>query len=473
MSCGCTSTPSPSITCGSCGYQCTSCVCPPDPIVMPTVTCADPATCTEVYPLECVQYTGPDIKCSTSAATLYPNVTHIVATNGDMLPDILNNINSQLCYLFSSDFISTFLNTISNDNALKGIFCSLSNTCGTSPTQLMCPTVSSVTYVTSITQNYLQAQFNYVPYATSYTYQFYTETTYNSGMYDILVGSATTIPQPSSALPISVTTSLGSTYTANKNYAVLVYVQGSSLTANGINPALNPTFTYSSLDVNNAHCGINKYSANTEILTCGLEPLHTPVIKYNSDPSISTIQFLFQQQSQLPSINIPITSYKVHWYIEKTTPFLQYTYLGSRNISFISLDQVTINFYKPVVTSWSKSGTTVTVSSTAHGLATGQQIYIPSASGTNIPVGYYIIAVTDANTFTFTTTTTASTTVTGTVTYEGSKLSATDKVVVMVQTLTADATCYLGVQPRVNGYFLPSEITTYTSNLQYNVFKNF
>ena len=475
MSCGCTSTPSPSITCGSCGYQCTSCVCPTDPIVMPTVTCADPATCTEVYPLECVQYTGSDIKCSTSAATLYPNVTHIVATNGDMLPDILNNINNQLCYLFSADFINQMLTNIDNDTELNNLFCNLTSGCNTPVTSLICPTVSNVTYVTNSTQNYLQAQFNYVPYATSYTYQFYTETTYGSGTYNVLVGSATTIPQPSIALPISVTTLLSSTNTANKNYAILVYVQDSSnvLTANGINPALNSSFTYSSLDVNNAHCGINRYLGSAESQTCALEPLHTPVIKYNSDTSISTIQFIFQQQSQVPSINIPITSYKVHWYIERTTPFLYYEYLGSRNINFNSLNLETINFYKPVINvAFSKTGNTVTVTSTNHGLVSNSQIYIPYVVGvTLIPVGYYTITVTNADTFTFITTN--NTSGSGTLRYEGSKLSASDKVVVMVQTLTADPTCYLGVQPRVNSYFLPSEIATYTSNLQYNVFKNF
>lgn len=471
MSCGCTSTPSPSITCGSCGYQCTSCVCPPDPIVMPTVTCADPPKCTEIYPLECVQYTGPDIKCSTLAGTLYPNVTHIVATNGDMLPNILNNINSQLCYLFSSDFISTFLNTISTDSELQDIFCSLLDSCGTSPTQLICPTVSSVTYVIDTTQNYLQAQFNYVPYATSYTYQFYTETTYGSGTYDDPIGSATTIPQPSIALPISVTTLLSSTYTASKNYAVLVYVQG-SLNPNGIDPALNSSFTYNSLDVNNAHCGINRYLGTAETQTCALEPVIHGALKYMQDPSIFTWQFHFQQQSQVPSIYIPITSYNIHWYIEKTTPFLHYAYLGSINIPFNALNIENISLYKPVTVSFTYTGNTVTVTSPGHGLITGQQIYIPYTVINNlIPIGYYTITVTNADTFTFTII--SSTSGGGFLTYCCSKLSPNDRLVAMIQILTADPTCYLGVQPRVNSYFLPSEIATYTSNTQYDVYKNF
>ena len=147
MSCGCTSTTtaSPSVTCGSCGYQCTSCICPPDPIVMPTVTCSDPVECSEIYPAACIQYTGNDIKCSTTASSLYPNVTHIVATNGDMLPDILNNINSQLCYLFSDDFIIATLNVIDKNSELQDLLCSLITNCST-PSALICPTVSSVTY---------------------------------------------------------------------------------------------------------------------------------------------------------------------------------------------------------------------------------------------------------------------------------------------------------------------------------------
>lgn len=476
MSCGCTSTPSPSITCGSCGYQCTSCVCPPDPIVMPTVTCADPATCTEVYPLECVQYTGEDIKCSTSASTLYPNVTHIVATNGDMLPDILNNINNQLCYLFSADFISTLLNNINDNGDLETLFCTMVGGCGGSATQLICPTVSNVTYVTNSTQNYLQAQFNYVPYATSYTYQFYTETTYGSGTYNVLVGSATTIPQPSIALPISVTTLLSSTNTANKNYAILVYVQDSSnaLTANGINPASNSSFTYSSLDVNNAHCGINRYLGSAESQTCSLSAIHTPMFKNVPNNTLIALQFIFAQEPSLSSAYVPITSYKVHWYLQKTLPNVQYDYQGDEIFNYSSGLTTDVNLFKlPVSATFTKSGTIVTVTSNNHGLISNQQIKIDTAVSTDIPTGTYSIAVTGTNTFMFQTPGSSTVGSSTPVTYKSQLNPNTDKVVVMVLTNTGENNCYNGISPRINGTFTESEINTYISNPQNNVFKNF
>lgn len=477
MSCGCTSTTtaSSSVTCGSCGYQCTSCICPPDPIVMPTVTCSDPVECSEIYPAACIQYTGNDIKCSTTASSLYPNVTHIVAANGDMLPDILNNINNQLCYLFSADFIATILNVINNDTTLNKIFCSLTTDCTTPPPlELICPTVSSVTYNVNPTngQNYLTAVFNYVPYATNYAYQFYVETGVNTGVYTLIPGCGGNIPQPSVALPISVSGLLTSTYTANKNYAVLVYATGGSYTPSGVNPADYPTtFTYSTVAASNLdNCGINQYTAGDTTQTCLLNPFTKVEVAYYSN--VSTIQVHFQQQSQVPASNIPITKYKVHWYLEKTVGSnTYYDYLGSIDIPFNALQWETINLNKPVInTPFSKTGTTVTVTSPAHGLTNGTSINIPSQVGNIIPIGSYTIAVTNANTFTFTTLNSSSGS--GSLTYCCVNLSSTDKVVVMIQTLTDDPTCFLGVSPRINGYFTPTEIITYMNNLQYQVYRN-
>jgi len=59
----------------------------------------------------------------------------------------------------------------------------------------------------------------------------------------------------------------------------------------------------------------------------------------------------------------------------------------------------------PVTTStYARSGTTVTVTSTAHGLSTGQEVGITfaAASGSSATAGNYIITVTNANTFTIT-----------------------------------------------------------------------
>ncbi len=152
MSCGCSNT-TPTVTttnCGSCGYNCSNCTCPTNPIIEPAVVCADPEPCSELFPLECVIYTGEDIKCLGTANELYPNVLHYVVlknstTIGRNFVSILNNINTQLCYLFSKDYISQLLTNIQNDETLSALFCELVSACNCECT-LTCPVVTSVNY---------------------------------------------------------------------------------------------------------------------------------------------------------------------------------------------------------------------------------------------------------------------------------------------------------------------------------------
>jgi hypothetical protein len=58
----------------------------------------------------------------------------------------------------------------------------------------------------------------------------------------------------------------------------------------------------------------------------------------------------------------------------------------------------------PVSATYGRSGTTITVTKTGHGLATGQVLGITfaAASGVSATAGNYVITVTDANTFTVT-----------------------------------------------------------------------
>jgi len=77
-------------------------------------------------------------------------------------------------------------------------------------------------------------------------------------------------------------------------------------------------------------------------------------------------------------------------------------YLGTGTAGSIDIfDTVTA----PVTTAtYARSGTTVTVTSTGHGLTTGQNIGITyaAASGVSAVAGNYVITVTGANTFTIT-----------------------------------------------------------------------
>jgi len=76
-------------------------------------------------------------------------------------------------------------------------------------------------------------------------------------------------------------------------------------------------------------------------------------------------------------------------------------YLGTGTAGSIDVFDTTT---APVSATYARSGTTVTVTSTAHGLTTGQNVGITyaAASGVSAVAGNYVITVTGANTFTIT-----------------------------------------------------------------------
>lgn len=475
MSCGCssTTTPSSSTSCGGCGYQCTSCICPADPIVMPTVTCPDPVACDEIFPLECIEYSGDDIKCSTTATTLYPNVRHVVATKGDSMTNVLNNINSQLCYLFSADYISRMLTNIDNDTELSSLFCTISSTC-TAPSALICPTVTSVTYYQDTTTNqyYLIATTSYVPFATSYVYQFYTETTHNSGTFDTPIsGASGTILQPSSALPITFSSliSTPTTYTSSKNYAVLVYVPAvTGLSANGQNPATNATFAYDTLNPSNLNCGINKYVGTSAELDCMLANLNG---KFNPKPGWNNaLSFTFTTEPSNP-LYVPVVSYTITWYLKVLSPTTSYVYQGNLGpTGYIPNSISPIDLYKlPVNGTFTKTSSfTAIITSTAHGLVPGMLINIEATVSGHIPAAVYPITYLTPDTFSIVTTISSSVGPTA-VTYKSQMNPTTDSAVLMIYTFATDK-CDKGVQNPLPTY-TDAQMTSLISNVNNNVFK--
>jgi len=76
-------------------------------------------------------------------------------------------------------------------------------------------------------------------------------------------------------------------------------------------------------------------------------------------------------------------------------------YLGTGTAGSIDVFDTTT---APVSATYARSGTTVTVTSTAHGLTTGQYVGITyaAATGVSATAGNYIVTVTGANTFTIT-----------------------------------------------------------------------
>ena len=78
------------------------------------------------------------------------------------------------------------------------------------------------------------------------------------------------------------------------------------------------------------------------------------------------------------------------------------SFTGSATAGSVSLFDTTV---APVTTAtYGRSGTTITVTSTAHGLSTGQVVGVDWAAGTGGTAtnGNYVVTVTDANTFTVT-----------------------------------------------------------------------
>jgi hypothetical protein len=78
------------------------------------------------------------------------------------------------------------------------------------------------------------------------------------------------------------------------------------------------------------------------------------------------------------------------------------SFTGSATAGYVTLFDTTV---APVTTAtYGRSGTTITISSTAHGLVTGQVIGIDFAAGTGGTAtnGNYPVTVTNANTFTIT-----------------------------------------------------------------------
>lgn len=144
MSCNCTT---PTYNCGNCGNTVPACTCSQTPILPPVYICPEPETCDEVFPLECVEYVGADIKCAASTDILHPAVEHyIVLEDGTRidrrLPSILNNINSQLCYIFSKEYISQVLTIIQSDTVLSQLFCEIVCSCNCEDVPPVGPTCS-------------------------------------------------------------------------------------------------------------------------------------------------------------------------------------------------------------------------------------------------------------------------------------------------------------------------------------------
>jgi hypothetical protein len=213
--------------------------------------CPEPETCDEVFPLECVEYVGADIKCSATVDVLHPDIEHyIVLEDGTRtdrrLPAILNNINSQLCYIFSKEYVSQVLTIIQADAELSALFCEIacSCNCGVTPPvgptcNLPCPTNPTFTFTGGIWHfifNRILDNSAYFP-VTKYTVRWYIS---DGVQYSYLNSHDYTPSFGSTSINVSLTQT-------NNTHAILVLIE--MYTANEVcTKALPPSDVYKVTD---------------------------------------------------------------------------------------------------------------------------------------------------------------------------------------------------------------------------------
>lgn len=78
------------------------------------------------------------------------------------------------------------------------------------------------------------------------------------------------------------------------------------------------------------------------------------------------------------------------------------TYVDANTFTYVAGTSLLTTYNTPGTLSFATAGTTVTVSSTAHGLIVGESVYMTITSGGSSSGNYVVTAVPDANTFTYT-----------------------------------------------------------------------
>ena len=78
------------------------------------------------------------------------------------------------------------------------------------------------------------------------------------------------------------------------------------------------------------------------------------------------------------------------------------TYVDANTFTYTAGTSLLTAYNTPGTLSFATAGTTVTVTSTAHGLIVGESVYMSITSGASVSGNYVITAVPDANTFTYT-----------------------------------------------------------------------
>lgn len=338
MACPCENNTPTISNCSTCGYDCNQCTCPENPLIPPVVTCPDPVKCDEVYSTECVVYNEESIQCSLDAYQLYPNSIHhiVLSTSTEdqrTVNAMLNNINMQLCYIFSKDYIATMLSIINNDEDLKLLFCNIVNSCDCT-CSMTCPTVAVTVYVTDPPVDKMQVTFNLPTGGTSpYTYVVAVYSKLPNGMYTYVSGQTTTSVSILGGSGVALV-NLGTSGSSGMDYVVSVQATDSASCVTGSYFNSSTPFNYS--DVQN-DCGVGFYQGVTTPLNCCFECNTGQVFSVNTVDNRLVHSFTpFASQANCHDA----TSYVVHWY----------KYAGNGVYNYMDSETYTPTFTTPLVT---------------------------------------------------------------------------------------------------------------------------
>ena len=312
MACPCENNTPTISNCSTCGYDCNQCTCPENPLIPPVVTCPDPVKCDEVYSTDCVVYNEESIQCSLDAYQLYPNSIHhvVLSTSTEdqrTLNAMLNNINMQLCYIFSKDYIATMLSIINNDEDLKLLFCQIVNSCDCT-CSLTCPTVTNIQYISDNPLDKMQVTFDLTTGGTApYNYTIAVYSKLLNGQYQYISGQVTSSYNTVGSTGVALV-NLGTSGSSGMDYVVSVLVEDDVNCQAGSFFNSSTPFTYS--DVQN-DCGVGFYQGVQAPLNCCFECNTGQAFTINTVDDRVVHSFTpFTNQANCHNA----TSYVVHWY---------------------------------------------------------------------------------------------------------------------------------------------------------------
>ena len=202
----------------------------------------------------------------------------------------------------------------------------------------------------------------------------YTDTTHFTDIADssATVTTPTAISVETAGTLVTVTSSSHGVNTGTNN----VTVTGGTAVSGAVNVLTTATNTFT-------------YTAGTSLLTSGT----MDVTKPSTTVTVT---------STAHGLSVGTTSIYVPTISPGVLGAYTATYIDANTFTYTAGTSLLTAYNTPGTLSFATAGTTVTVTSTAHGLIVGESVYMSITSGASVSGNYVITAVPDANTFTYT-----------------------------------------------------------------------